>query len=382
MKLLFLDQTGKTGGAELCLLDIARDYRDSSLVGLFEDGDFRQRLEQQEIPVQVLAKKPIAVRKSSSTIVGLLSLRQLIPLILRVASLSRQYDAIYANTQKALVVGTIASTLSGRPLVYHLHDILSLDHFSQTNRRLAILMANRSKLVIANSQASRSAFIEAGGHPELVEVVYNGFNVDSYSTAVDTNALRSTLGLAGQFVVGHFSRLSQWKGQHVLIEALTHCDTNVSAIFVGDALFGEQDYVQQLQQQVERLGLHDRVKFLGFRADVIPLMQLCDVVAHTSIVAEPFGRVIVEAMLCGKPAIAANAGAAPELIDPGITGWLTSPNQAEELASAIEYCRQFPNEASNRARVAQQRASQRFQLTETNRQIQQHLRDRLAKSIK
>ena len=292
--------------------------------------------------------------------------------------MSRQFDAIYANTQKALVVGAIASSLSGKPLVYHLHDILSPDHFSQTNRRLAVFMANRAKLVIANSQASRAAFIEAGGNPALVEVVYNGFEPELYEAEVDTDELRSSLGLTGRFVVGHFSRLSPWKGQHILLEALQYCDQTVSAILVGDALFGEQAYVQQLQQQVERLGLHDRVKFLGFRTDVIPLMKLCDVIAHTSIAAEPFGRVIVEAMLCGKPTIAASAGAATELIEQGLTGWLTSPNDATELASAIERCRQSATETSKIAATAQQQASQKFQLTETNTQIHQHLQSRLA----
>ncbi len=377
MRLLFLDQTGKSGGAELCLLDIATAYQDSCLVGLFEDGDFRQRLEQRKIPVQVLAEKAIAVRKSSSAVAGLLSLSQLLPLIGRVATLSRQYDAIYANTQKALVVGAIASSISRQPLVYHLHDILSPDHFSRTNRRLAVLMANRAKLVIANSKASRAAFIEAGGHPELVEVVYNGFEPEQYKARDNTDELRSSLGLKGRFVVGHFSRLSPWKGQHVLLEALQYCDQSVSAVFVGDALFGEQAYVQQLQQQVEELGLRDRVKFLGFRTDVIPLMNLCDVVAHTSIAAEPFGRVIVESMLCGKPTIAAKAGAAPELIEPGVTGWLTSPNDAKELAATIEQCRQFPTDVSKVAAVAQQQACQKFQLIETNAQIRQHLQYRL-----
>ncbi|MEP0919154.1 glycosyltransferase [Leptolyngbya sp. DQ-M1] len=378
MKLLFLDQTGKSGGAELCLLDIATAYQNSCLVGLFEDGDFRQRLEQRKIPVQVLAEKAIAVRKSSGAIAGLLSLGQLLPLIHRVAGLSREYDAIYGNTQKALVVGAIASTLSRRPLIYHLHDILSPAHFSRANRRIAVWMANQARLVIANSKASRAAFIEAGGNPALVEVVYNGFEPEAYAVEVETNELRSSLGLTGRFIVGHFSRLSPWKGQHVLIEALQYCDETVSAVFVGDALFGEQAYVQQLQQQVQQLGLRDRVKFLGFREDVIPLMKLCDVVAHTSIAAEPFGRVIVESMLCGRPTIAAASGAAVELIDPGVTGWLTQSGDAKALAGAIESCRKFPTEAAQIAAFAQQQACQNFQLTQTNAQIHQHLQNRLS----
>ena len=106
------------------------------------------------------------------------------------------------------------------------------------------------------------------------------------------------MGLGDRFVIGHFSRLSPWKGQHILLEALVHCPADVVAILVGDALFGEQDYVQTLKAQVESLGLQNRVHFLGFRSDIVPLMHACDVVAHTSTAPEPFGRVIAEAMLC------------------------------------------------------------------------------------
>lgn len=389
MKILFLDQSGKSGGAELCLLDVARFFcesfnadRDAStlenpcLVGLFEDGDFRLLLEAHQIPVRVLAERAIEVRKSSGLLKGLSSLNQLAPLVNQIAALSRQFDVVYANTQKSLIIGAIAAALSDRPLVYHLHDILSPEHFSSINRRLSVLMANRAKLVIANSQATRSAFIEAGGRAELVEVVYNGFDIASYQREAET-ALRTALDLEGRFVVGQFSRLSPWKGQHVLLQALTQCNEQVTALFVGDALFGEQAYVEQLHDQVQQLGLSDRVRFLGFRTDVIPLMQLCDVVAHTSTAAEPFGRVIVEAMLCGKPTIASKAGAAPELIDPGVTGWLTQPGDASELADAIESCRQNFSLATQIAQQAQQQAQQRFDLAEINQQIAGHLTTRL-----
>jgi hypothetical protein len=59
MKILFLDQSGKPGGAELCLVDIAKPYRDNCLVGLFADGTFKQLLDEQHIPVQVLASNPV-----------------------------------------------------------------------------------------------------------------------------------------------------------------------------------------------------------------------------------------------------------------------------------------------------------------------------------
>ncbi|MBW4420108.1 MAG: glycosyltransferase [Myxacorys californica WJT36-NPBG1] len=381
MKILFLDQSGKPGGAELCLLDIAMCHRGQCLVGLFEDGAFRRLLEENQIAVQVLSQAPIGVRKQSSWLAGLKSVRQLAPLIAKIARLSHQYDLIYANTQKALVVGAIASLLSGRPLVYHLHDILSLEHFSSTNRRLAVALANRATLVIANSQASRTALIEAGGNPETVHVVYNGFRLQQYQENHNqAKTLRLTLELQEKFVIGHFSRLSPWKGQHVLLEALSHCSENVVAVFVGDALFGEQDYVQQLQSQVDHLGLRDRVTFLGFRSDVIALMQMCDLVVHTSTVAEPFGRVIVEAMLCGTPVIAAKAGGALELVESGETGWLVTPGDVHELANAIAYCQQNLTETDAIAQRAQREAQLRFNLDTINQQSTHLLASKVLKA--
>ena len=375
MKILFLDQSGKPGGAELCLIDIAKPYRNNSLVGLFADGEFRKLLQQNHIPVEVFTTPAIQVQKQSSLLQALGSLGQLVPLIQQVIKVAPKYDLIYANTQKALVVGAIASFFVRRPLVYHLHDILSLEHFSSTNLRVAITLVNRfASLVIANSQASKQAFLQAGGNPELVKVVYNGFDAKIYQPcAVDVQELRQQLGLEGQYLIGHFSRLAPWKGQHILITALTQCPIEVTAIFVGDALFGEQDYVQELHQQVAALGLQNRVKFLGFRADIPQLMAACDLVAHTSIAPEPFGRVIVEAMLCGRPVVAAKAGGAMELVEHGINGFLVTPGQPQELAQVISNCVQETEKTATIANYARTVASQRFDLTNINQQIDQLL---------
>ncbi|NEZ60023.1 glycosyltransferase [Adonisia turfae] len=382
MKILFLDQSGKLGGAELCLADIAQQFSTTSLVGVFAEGTFPDYLHQNNIPIKILADQALQVQKASGLLAGLKNLNRLIPLIIRVAQLSKQYDVIYANTQKALVVGALASILSGRPFVYHLHDIVSPDHFSSVNRRIIITLANRAAFVIANSHASCEAFIQAGGRADRVHVVYNGFRLEDYADCSSQQEFSKgemvselsdlTEGIS-PFLVGHFSRLSPWKGQHVLIEALQHCPENVVAVFIGDALFGEQDYVQQLHQQIQGLNLEHRIKFLGFRSDIPQLMAACDLVTHTPTAPEPFGRVIVEAMLCGTPVVAAAAGGAVELIDHGQTGWLTPPGDAEKLADIISTCQDQSSQAKALAQKAQAQAGQRFNLETTNDQISQLL---------
>lgn len=371
MKILFLDQSGKLGGAELCLVDIAKLYGKNALVGLFADGDFRKLLEKNHLPVKVLKNPGINVNKYSNLFTALANLGTVVNLIQQVVNLAQDYDIIYANTQKALVVGAIASLLTRKPLVYHLHDILSLDHFSKTNLQVAITLINKfASLVIANSQASKNAFIAAGGKANI-EVVYNGFNVNNYQVSENNiTELKQQLQLGNKYIIGHFSRLSPWKGQHILIEALVKCPENIIVILVGDALFGEDEYVNQLHQKITTLGIENRVKFLGFRNDIPQLMTMCDLVVHTSIAPEPFGRVIVEGMLCGKPVIAAKAGGAIELIEDGINGFLVTPNNPQELAETINYCFQETEIVRNMAKNAQINASQRFDINVINQQIQ------------
>ncbi|MBW4468474.1 MAG: glycosyltransferase [Pegethrix bostrychoides GSE-TBD4-15B] len=375
MKILFLDQTGKIAGAELVLFDLARFYGQNCLVGLFEDGPLRQRLIDQGVPVKVLAQQPLQVRKTASLLQGMASLGQLLPLIQRVVQLSRDYDLVYANTLKAIVVASIASLFSRKPLVIHLHDILSDQHFSPANRRLVVSLANQfASQVIAVSEATSKAFIAAGGNPSLVQVVYNGFDPAVYQAEdADRERLRKALVLEDRFVVGHFSRLSPWKGQHVLIDAMAQCPDHVVALLVGDALFGEQDYQVQLRWQVAECGLQDRVHFLGFRDDVPQLMSACDLVTHTSILPEPASRVLVESLLLGKPLVTVQGGGSDELVLHGETGWLIPSSDPQRLAEMIQYCVETPDQMQSVAQQGKRDATDRFNLSNFQQNIQQIL---------
>ncbi|MEO1593145.1 MAG: glycosyltransferase family 4 protein [Cyanobacteria bacterium J06632_22] len=375
MKILFLDQTGKLAGAEQVLLDVAYPYRHTSLVALFEGGPFEEALRDRNIPVEVLTDTPLEVRRESSVWQGLSSLKFLMPLVQRVVQLSQHYDVLYANTPKAMVVGALAQLLTQKPLVYHLHDILSLEHFSQANRQLLVTLANRcATKIIAVSHATKRAFIEAGGNGERVEVIYNGFDVDKFrGWELEGFFLRRQLELDQRFVVGHFSRLSPWKGQHVLIEALPRCPQNMVVLLVGDALFGETDYVRRLRRQVSMLKLEDRVHFLGFRGDVPQLMATCDLITHTSTAPEPSARVLIESMLSGRPLVASRTGGTSELVDDGHTGWLVPPSDSLALASTLTKLYDRPVQTAQIAKQGQRIAQDRFGLEQAIASLQQTL---------
>jgi glycosyltransferase involved in cell wall biosynthesis len=136
-------------------------------------------------------------------------------------------------------------------------------------------------------------------------------------------------------MVGVFGRLAEWKGQHILLEAAVGLP-DVHICVVGDALFGEQLYAKTLQDRAARPDLAQRVTFLGFRRDIPALMKCMDIIAHTSTVAEPLGRVILEGMLARKPVIATRAGGAAEIVADRKNGILVTPGSVTELSSAVE----------------------------------------------
>ena len=347
-RVLFVNQASVLGGGELSLLDIARLLPFQIRVALFRDGVLRQRLMQAGVTVDVLdpAGDGLSkVHKDSGWREALGSLSLLARITWRLQLLARRTDIIYANSHKAMVVGALASAMARRPLIWHLRDILNAEHFSPAMRRVAVTVANaRASAVIVNSHATGEAFVSAGGRRKLVRVIYNGIDPKPFDevTTQETALARAELRLLDDgFLVGVFGRLAPWKGQHVVLEALSTLPA-VCAIFVGDALFGETDYKHALHQQAEQLGLRDRVRFLGFRDDLPRLMRAMDTVVHSSVNPEPFGRVIVEGLLARRPVVATAAGGVLEIIEDGETGLLYPPGDGAALSEQIERLRNDP----------------------------------------
>lgn len=360
-RVLFVDHTGQVGGAELILLDIVAG-RQQSAAFLCETGPLGQALAARGLHVITSARATSLsqFRRDSSLLKALPMLGHLFGLVAEIARTSRGYDLVYANSQKGFVLSAVAHLLVRKPLIWHLHDIISAAHFGALQRRLQVLLANAcAAKVVVPSEAAALAFVEAGGRQDLIEVVPNGLTFEP--EPVSRDELRQTLALPPGPLVGVFSRLAAWKGQHILLEALAEL-SDVNAIIVGDALFGEQDYAARLKVMVADLGLTGRVHFLGHRGDVPKLMQAVDAMIHPSIDPEPFGRTLVEAMLAGVPVIATDAGAAPDILERGRAGTLVPPGDAHALVGAIKSVLAKPEQLSTQLAYASDRARTQYGL--------------------
>jgi len=371
--ILFLDQSGELGGAELCLADLAEFCRDSSAVLLFQDGPFAGLLRAKKVPVIIATLPQVAVRVNKSARVS--AYLRAIPgiglLIYRAMRSAKDFELLYANTAKALVVAAVLAFLLRKKFCFHLHDIVNSDHFSAINRRLIVTLANRAHAVVANSQATAEAYRKNGGKVHLVTVIPNGFDVARFQPGFESPSPEPLNRVPkGDFpVVGLFGRISRWKGQHVLIKALAELP-GVHGLIVGEALFTDEDriYSDELRKLAVDLGVADRIHFTGFRRDIVPLLLSVDLVVHCSTAPEPFGRVIVEAMLAGRPVIAAKAGGAIEIVKDNQTGLLVEPCNSDALATAIQKLLENRELAAQLGRAAKRDAEERFSLDRILRQ--------------
>ncbi|CAM2138317.1 Glycosyltransferase family 1 protein [Pararobbsia alpina] len=393
-RILFVDQSGELGGAELALLPIAVRYRERCAVVLLQDGPFRERLEAAGVTVHLLVNAGVSkVRKTGAALAALRAIGPVLSQVRALAKLARDYDAIFVNTQKAFVLGTMTRLFIRRPVIWFLHDIMSREHFGGLQRRIVRTLAPFADATIVNSKAAADALAELTGRRDrVVDIAYNGIDPAPFDLTVNTQhrAIRAALGVpTDAWCVGLFSRLAHWKGQHVLIDAVAqllvdehdaferrpvggvrdrgHAPSarsgrvsEIHVVLVGAPLFGEDEYAARLHEQIARLGLEPRIHFAGFQNDVAAWMAAMDVVVHTSIAPEPFGRVVVEGMLAGKPIIAARAGGVMEIVDDGQTGLLTGPGDARALASALGVLRRDPDYATSLANAGRDMARRRF----------------------
>jgi len=391
--ILYLDHTAKMGGGEIALLNLiaALDrgcYR--PVVVLAADGPLVAKLRAAgvETSVEPLAAAVLETRKGGLGLRSLLRVGQAWACLgysLRLARLARELgaDLIHTNSLKADLYGGLAGRLAGIPVLWHVRD--SIDgHYLPAP--VAALFRGLSRLiptaVVANSESTlrtmrmgRRSLATAvysgiasplGAVPALV--VHDGYDAQAFGFRPAPAAAPPAAPPAAAPVIALVGRIADWKGQHVFIEAAALVRGRFPQArfqIIGAPLFGEYEYERSLHRQVAALGVRGRVEFLGFREDVPALLAQADVVVHASTLGEPFGQVVIEGMAAGKPIIATNGGALPEIVIPGETGLLVPMGDAPALAAAIESLLAAPEWGAAMGAAGRRRVQERFTIAQT-----------------
>ena len=141
------------------------------------------------------------------------------------------------------------------------------------------------------------------------------------------------------FAVALIGRLSDWKGQDVLLRALAEpalARRGAVALFAGDPAPGQEAHGEALVRLADELGVAPRVRMLGFRSDVGTVLGAADAVAIPSVHADALPNVALEAAAAGMPIVASDCGGLPEVVRDGVTGRLVPPGDHRALAAALD----------------------------------------------
>ena len=329
---LFTNSHAELGGGELALLGHIRHLRNQDVavsVFLLDSGPLKSELE----------KLGANVVESSFAWQGN-KIRSALLIIRRIIDVYRMIrsefpDLVIAYTFNDFVFSSVACKIARCPIVYRAQGEVFPDQHKVGGSWLKQWFPAFAKFVrpriLCTTQYEARNMIAAGVPENLVGTIYLG--VEKSPPLSWDNSLRNIP------IIGIFGRLVRWKGQDTFVKAMGELKKRgvlFEAWIVGGSSFGDGDeYESELKSLIENNGVDEQVKLLGFRRDVPDLMSKCTLVCHCSDF-EPFGLVIVEAMMAGKPVVASDVSGPQESIQNGMNGFLVSPRNPIALADKLQ----------------------------------------------
>ncbi|MBE9558930.1 MAG: glycosyltransferase family 4 protein [Proteobacteria bacterium] len=278
------------------------------------------------IQLPVHSKNPLVMRKNIGRLAKVIS--------------EHGVNLVHARSRAPAWSALAAARRTGTPFVTTVHGPYG---FGLPFKRLYNSVMTRGDRVIAISEFIRGYILDnyRKVDPDHIRIIHRGVNIDIFDPAKTTAA--RVIHLANEWripdgvpVVMLPGRLTRWKGHRVLFEALAQIkDRPMRCLIVGDDQ-GRSGYRRELDALIDKLGLQSVVHIVGECRDMAAAYKLSDVVISASTEPEAFGRIVAEAQAIGKPVIAPNHGAAPEILLPEVTGWLVPPSDPQALARALE----------------------------------------------
>ena len=239
---------------------------------------------------------------------------------------SNQIDLVYTNTS-TLISPSIAAKLTGIPSMFHIHEIPNSNPVYSKFITTFLNMFPRE--IICVSKSVYDFWIINGLKKTKVKIIYNGFNIKKSKSKTLSD---------DKIVFTSISRIIPYKGHSLLIkifDMLCKKNENIYLQIIGGTLPEYQKYLNKLKFEIKKRGLSNKIKFLGFREDVISILDKSNFFIHTPLSPDPFPTVIFEAIKCKTPVITNNLGGAYEILDQGNNGLIVNNDLVEESTKKI-----------------------------------------------
>lgn len=280
-------------------------------------------------------------------------------------------DVIHANTDASELVAWEVSRMTRLPHIWHSRDLTHMHGFAK-------VLGNSAAAVVAISAAVENHLLKEGVNPAKLQRIDNGIDLSRIPIASKHAELRQktrvALGLeAHRPVLLTVGGYVPWKKHELFLETLSLLRVRIPSIvglLVGSDQFSQnQEYENSLRSLAKRLALGpDILKILGQRDDVPELMCAADLLVSCS-ENEPFGRVLVEAGASSLPVVSTRSGGKPEILENNVTGILTEPGNAREMADACALLLTHEKLRAEMGRNARQRAVLLYDVTRTARDL-------------
>lgn len=258
-------------------------------------------------------------------------------------------ELVHANSSRAATIGWLACIGSNRRLIVHLRDAIDVAVLGR-NTRLLTSVVSRAAGVVANSEYTLKTALPHIKSGTVACVIPSPTGLTHQRRAKPVNEQVR--------VIGMLARITEWKGQELLIRAFSDAFRNspITLELAGSPAFGQHQYLQYLRSLVRELGVESQVRFLGHVSDIWPLLDSWDICVHASLHSEPLGQNVLQYLAACRPTVAANAGGPVEWIKHEGTGVLFESGSQEGLSSALS---QLVNDTEMRSNLAAALASER-----------------------
>jgi glycosyltransferase involved in cell wall biosynthesis len=241
-------------------------------------------------------------------------------------------DVAVAFLYEAIMPTRFAGLIARVPVISSIRN----EYFGPRRREVILRVTERlSAVTVVNSDRVAASLVNRGiASPRHLVVIHNGIDVSRFAPSAERRRrTRASLGVDdGEFVWLAVGRLTEQKGYAFLLRAFSAVIEAVPSARLF--IVGRGALREELERTVRISGVHRKISFLGFRSDIVDLLIAADALVLASRY-EGMPNVVMEALSTGRPVVATDVGAVPDLITDGLNGYLAPPSDPDALAAAM-----------------------------------------------